>query len=102
MRICRPEEILGAVGIICHLGKACFLQGLNSERIQTILRSRGESISLSQAVESSLEEECALLSIREKSSTAGGNIVRCNNCNRLGETAERCVSRTGFPLLSRE
>ena len=28
-RICRPEEILGAVGLICHLGKACFVQGLN-------------------------------------------------------------------------
>jgi hypothetical protein len=53
-RICRPEEILGAVGLICHLGKACFVQGLNSERIQTIVRSRGESISLSQAVEASV------------------------------------------------
>ena len=59
-RICRPEEILGAVGLIFHLGKACFVQGLNSERIQTIVLSRGESISLSQAVDSSLEE-CALL-----------------------------------------
>jgi hypothetical protein len=101
-RICRPEEILGAVWLICHLGKACFVQGLNSERIQTIVRSRGESISLSQAVEASLEEECALLSIKEKSSTAAGNIARCNNCNMLGHTAERCVFRTGFPLLPRE
>ena len=74
-RICRPEEILGAVGLICHLGKACFVQGLNSERIQTIVRSRGESISLSQAMEVSLEE-CALLSIKKKSSTAAGNIFR--------------------------
>ena len=62
-RICRPEEILGDVGLICHLGKACFVQGLNSERIQTIVRRRGESISLSEAVEVSLEE-CALLSIQ--------------------------------------
>jgi formylmethanofuran dehydrogenase subunit B len=55
-RICKPEEILGAVGLICHLGKAFFIQGLNNERIQTIVRSKGESISLSQAVEVSLEE----------------------------------------------
>ena len=34
-RICKPDEILGAVGLICHLGKACFVQGLNNERIQT-------------------------------------------------------------------
>ena len=41
-RIRKPEEILGAVGLICHLGKACFVQGLNNDRIQTIVRSRGE------------------------------------------------------------
>ena len=46
-----PEEIRGAVGPIGHLGKACFIQDLSSERIQTIVRSRGESIALSQAVE---------------------------------------------------
>ena len=51
------EEMLGAVGLICHLGKACFFQGLNNERIQTIVRSRGESILLSQAVEIALVEE---------------------------------------------
>ena len=45
-RICRPEEILGALGLIFHLGKACFVQGLNNERIQIIVRSRGESISV--------------------------------------------------------
>jgi len=96
-RICRPEEILGAVGLICHLGKACFVQGLNNERIQTIVRSRGESISLSLAVEVSLEEECALLSIKEKSSTAAENIFRCTICNRVGHTAGKCASKTGPP-----
>ena len=95
-RICKPEEILGAVGLICHLGKACFIQGLNSERIQTIVRSRGGSVMLSQAVEISLEEECALLSNREKF-MAAGNIIRCTNCNRLGHTAGKCVSKVRFP-----
>ena len=50
---------------------------------KTIVRSRGESILLSQAVEISLEEEGAILSIREKSG-AGGNTVRCANCNTFG------------------
>jgi hypothetical protein len=54
-RISKPEEILGAVGLICHLGQACFVQGLNNERIQTIVHSRGESILLLQAVEIALE-----------------------------------------------
>jgi hypothetical protein len=46
-RVCKPEEILGATGLINHLGKACFIRGLHNERIQTIVRSRGESILLS-------------------------------------------------------
>jgi len=55
--VCKTEEIMGAVELINHLGKACFIQGLHNERIQTIVHSRGESILLSQAIEISLEEE---------------------------------------------
>ena len=73
------------------LGKACFVQGLNNERIQTIVRSRCESILLSQAVELAPEEEGAILSIRKKS-MAAGNTIRCTNSNRLGHTASKCVS----------
>ena len=51
---------------------------------------------LSQAVEISLEEEGAILSIREKSG-AGGNTVRCTNCNRLGHMASTCVARDRLP-----
>jgi len=69
-RVCRPEEILGAIGLINHLGKACFVQGLYNERIQTIVQSRGESILLSQAIEISLEEESAILSVKEISPAA--------------------------------
>jgi hypothetical protein len=41
-RVCRPEDVQGAVGLIGHIGKACFVQGLQAQRIQTIVRSRGE------------------------------------------------------------
>jgi hypothetical protein len=68
-RGCRPE-ILGAIGLISQLGKACLIQGLCNERIQTFVRSRGESILLSQAIEISLEEESAILSAKERSSSA--------------------------------
>ena len=68
--VCRPEEILGATGLINHLGKACFIQGLSNERIQTIVRSRGETFLLSQAIEISLEEESAILSAKERSPSA--------------------------------
>ena len=56
-RVCKEEEIKGAVGLINHLGKACFIRRLHNERIQTIVRSRGESILLSQAIEISLSKK---------------------------------------------
>jgi len=72
-RVCKREENLGAIGLISHLGKVCFMQGLSNERIQNVVRSRGESILLSQAIELSLEEESAILSAKEISpSTANG------------------------------
>jgi len=40
-RVCKPEEVLGAIGLINDLGKACFIQGLSKEHIQTTVRSRG-------------------------------------------------------------
>jgi hypothetical protein len=96
-RVCKPEEILGAIGLINHLGKPCFIQGLSNERILTIVRSTGESTLLSQAIEISLEEESAILSVKEKSpSAANGPPLRCNKCNKLGHTANRCLS-TGVP-----
>jgi hypothetical protein len=95
-RVCKPDKIQGAVGLIGHLGKACFVQGLQSERIQTIVRSRGESVLLSQAVEISLEEEGAILSLKEKPG-AGGNTIRCTICNSLGHTASKCASKDRFP-----
>jgi hypothetical protein len=97
-RVCKPEEILGAIGLIHHLGKACFIQGLHNERIQTIVRSRGESILLSQAIEISLEEESAILSMKERSHVgANGPPLRCNKCNKIGHTANRCLSSNSYP-----
>jgi hypothetical protein len=100
-RVCKPEEILGAICLINHLGKACFIQGLYNECIQTIVRSRGESILLSQAIEISLEEESAILSVKERSpSGANGPHLRCNTCNKLGHMASRCSNPDRFPALN--
>jgi hypothetical protein len=35
--ICEDEEVIGAMGLN-NLAKACFVQGLSNERIQTIVR----------------------------------------------------------------
>jgi hypothetical protein len=53
-------------------------------------------------VEISLEEEGAILYIREKSG-ADGNTVRCTFCSRLGHMASRCVSKDRLlPANARE
>jgi len=99
--VCKPEEILGAIDLINHLRKACFIQGLSNECIQTIVRSRGESILLSQAIELMLEEESAVLSVKERSpSTANGPLLRCSRCNRMGHAANRCIDLNKFSLTS--
>lgn len=94
-RVCKPDEIAGAVSLISHLGKACFVQGLNNDRIQTIVRSRGENILLSTAIEISLEEESAILSVKERGAPSGvtNNVARCQNCNKTGHVASRCFLR---------
>ena len=94
--VCKEEELKGAVGLINLLGKASFIQGLNNERIRTIVRNRGESILLSQAIEISLEEEGAILSVR-KISGAVGPLLRCHRCKKLGRTADKCRSNEKFP-----
>jgi hypothetical protein len=48
-RVCKPEEILGAIRLINHLGKACFIQGLCNELFKPSFGA--ESILLSQAIE---------------------------------------------------
>jgi hypothetical protein len=67
--VCKREEIQGVKGLINHLEKACFIHGLHNERIQIMVRSRGESILLSQAIEISQEEESAILSLKERSNS---------------------------------
>jgi hypothetical protein len=65
-RICSDEEVIGAMGLINHLAKACFAQGLANERIQTIVRAKGESVALSVCIDTALEEESAILSVKER------------------------------------
>jgi hypothetical protein len=45
-RICTDEEIVGAMGLINRLAKACFVQGLSNDRIQTIVRAKEGTILL--------------------------------------------------------
>jgi hypothetical protein len=65
-RVCEEGEAVGAMALINHLAKACFVQGLTNDRIQTIVRSKGETALLSTCIDVALEEESAILSARER------------------------------------
>jgi hypothetical protein len=56
----------GAIAFLKYITKACFIQGLHDERIQTVVRARDEKILLPNAVEVALEEESAILSGKYK------------------------------------
>jgi hypothetical protein len=81
------------------MNKACFEQGLHNEMIRTIVCSRGESILLSQAIEHSLEEEGAILSLREKSGAAG-SLLKCHKYSKLGHMDNKSRSSEKFPHTS--
>jgi len=55
-RICEDEEVFGAMGLINHIAKAFFVEGLSNERIQTIVRSKRETALLSTCIDADLEE----------------------------------------------
>ncbi|XP_046997921.1 uncharacterized protein LOC124613272, partial [Schistocerca americana] len=65
-RVTARENLRGAIELVDSLGRACFIQGLSNDRIQTIVRSRGDEITLTAAVELALQEESAILSMKER------------------------------------
>nr|CAD7571652.1 unnamed protein product [Timema californicum] len=101
-RVCSQDEQKGALALVQHLAKACFIQGLSNERIQTIVRSRNTDVSiLGSAVEIALEEESNIISQREKGTREikpfrmanNRTEIRCANCHRTGHRTERCYLR---------
>jgi hypothetical protein len=91
---CEQDERAGILTLADKLRNICFVQGLYSDRIQTIVRSRNHS-SFDEIAETALEEESAIFSKNEryKSNNAAVDGPRCSNCNKLGHVASRCYSR---------
>jgi hypothetical protein len=70
-RICSEEEMVGAMGLINHLAKACFVQGLSNERVQTIVGAKGETAMLSVCIDATFEKESAIPSAKERGFNVG-------------------------------
>lgn len=92
------SESEGIMRLVPQLGKTCFIQGLEYEKIQTIVRSRNVH-HVSEATEIALEEGSSVLSIKEKRYNSQkhkdvqGKGLRCSNCNRVDHTEARCYLR---------
>ena len=91
---CEQDERAGILTLADKLRNICFVQGLYSDRIQTIVRSRNHS-SFDDIAETALEEESAIFSKNEryKNNNAHSESPKCNNCNKVGHVASRCYLR---------
>jgi hypothetical protein len=88
---CESDEKAGILTLTDKLRNICFIQGLHSDRIQTIVRSRNYS-TFDEVAETALEEESAIFSKNERYNRTSGIAegLKCSNCNKTGHLASRC------------
>lgn len=89
---CRVDERAGILNLSDKLRNICFIQGLYSDRIQTIVRSRN-SENFDEIAETSPEEESAIISKNERYKGDTSTQVKCNNCGKLGHTSNKCYTK---------
>jgi hypothetical protein len=86
------EERACILNLSDKLRNICFIQGLYSDRIQTIVRSRNNE-NFDEIAETSLEEESAIVSKQERYRGESGTPVKCGNCGKLGHPTQACYRK---------
>jgi hypothetical protein len=91
---CEPDERAGILTLTDKLRNIRFVQGLYSDRIQTIVRSRNHD-SFNEIAETALEES-AIVSKNEKhrGPSMSSEISKCSNCNKSGHVASMCYLKS--------
>ena len=86
---CKDDERIGIVALTDKLRNICFVQGISSDRIQTIVRSRNGS-TFDEIAETAIEES-AIFSKNKRyiQGTNNGRLV-CHNCRKWGHVAAKC------------
>ena len=82
----------GTLGLSDRLRNICFIQGLVSDRIQTIVRSRNYQ-NFDKIAETTLVEESAIASKQERYRAAGVSAYMCSDCGKPGHSSNKCYSR---------
>jgi hypothetical protein len=86
---CTEEERAGILTLADKLRNICFIQGLCSDRIQTIVRSRNNE-SFDDTAETALEEESAIVSKQERYKGEIGTPIKCGRCGKVGHSTQTC------------
>jgi hypothetical protein len=82
----------GILDLSDRLRNICFVQGLASDRIQTIVRSRNFQ-NFDEIAETALVEESALASKLDRYRLEGISAQRCSNCGKPGHPNNKCYLR---------
>ena len=82
----------GILDLSDRLRNICFVQGLGSDRIQTIVRSRNYR-DFDEIAETALAEESAITSGQDRYKIGGGMSLKCGNCGRIGHSSSKCFVR---------
>ena len=82
----------GILDLSDRLQNICFVQGLGSERIQTIVRSRNYR-NFDEIAETALVEESAITSRQDRYKIEGGMPLKCGNCGKTGLLSSKCFAR---------
>ena len=75
-----------------RLRNICFVHGLASNRIQTIVRSRNYR-NFYEIAETTLVEESAITSKQYRYRAEGSALPRCGSCGKMGHSSNKCYAR---------
>lgn len=82
----------GILYLADRLRDICFIQGLASDRIQTIVRSRNYQ-RFNELAETALVEESAIASKQDRYGHERSTPSKCSFCGRVGHTSNKCYVR---------
>jgi hypothetical protein len=82
----------GILDLADRLHNICFIQGLASDRIQTIVRSRNYH-NFDEIAETALVEDSAIALRLDRYQLEGTSTQRCGNCGKLGHASNKCYAR---------